>query len=148
LSFNYIYFNSIPDKGILERVIKLHRKNFGDSKSLIKQMKYKSELLINLVMKDEKVIGYKICYELDDDKFYSWFGGVDGNSLKYGVTSKLTEEQSRYLKNNGFKIVQTKTKNKWRDMLILNIKSGFDVIGTYTDERGEPKIILEKKLLN
>lgn len=44
------------------------------------------------------------------------------------------------------KKVQTKTKNKWRDMLILNIKNGFDIIGTYTDDSGEPKIILEKKL--
>ena len=31
-------------------------------------------------------------------------------------------------------------------MLILNLKHGFDIIGTYTDDFGEPKIILEKKL--
>lgn len=42
--------------------------------------------------------------------------------------------------------VQTQTKNKWRHMLLLNIQNGFDVIGTYTDKTGEPKIILEKKL--
>lgn len=148
MSFNYIYFNSIPDKGKLESVIKLHRKIFGESENLIKQMKDKSELLINLAIKDEKVIGYKIGYKLDEDKFYSWFGGVDENFRKYGVASKLMEEQHYYLKNNGFKIVQTKTKNKWRNMLILNIKNGFDIIGTYTDEEGETKIILEKKLIN
>lgn len=32
-------------------------------------------------------------------------------------------------------------------MLLLNIKNGFDVIGTYTDQDGEIKIILEKSLL-
>jgi hypothetical protein len=37
--------------------------------------------------------------------------------------------------------------NKWRSMLILNIKCGFDVIDTYTDENGRNKIILEKKLM-
>jgi hypothetical protein len=31
-------------------------------------------------------------------------------------------------------------------MLILNLKYGFDIIGTYTDNKGESKIILEKKL--
>lgn len=31
-------------------------------------------------------------------------------------------------------------------MLILNLRRGLDIIGTYTDERGEPKIILEKRL--
>ncbi|MBO8157289.1 MAG: hypothetical protein H0Z32_12600 [Bacillaceae bacterium] len=36
---------------------------------------------------------------------------------------------------------------KWKGMLILNLKHGFDVIGTYTDEKGEPKIILRKNLL-
>ncbi|MCL4426117.1 MAG: hypothetical protein M1299_02105 [Firmicutes bacterium] len=31
-------------------------------------------------------------------------------------------------------------------MLILNLRHGFDIIGTYTDEKGEPKIILAKSL--
>jgi hypothetical protein len=31
-------------------------------------------------------------------------------------------------------------------MLIVNIKHGFDVIGTYTDDKGEPKVILQKTL--
>jgi len=32
-------------------------------------------------------------------------------------------------------------------MLVLNIKSGFDIIDTYTDDKGVQKITLEKKLL-
>ena len=36
--------------------------------------------------------------------------------------------------------------NKWRNILILNIKTGFDVVGTETDNNNEIKIILEKKL--
>lgn len=36
--------------------------------------------------------------------------------------------------------------NKWRGMLILNIKNGFDIIETYTDENGLHKIVLEKNL--
>ncbi|WP_342772619.1 hypothetical protein [Oceanobacillus piezotolerans] len=64
-----------------------------------------------------------------------------------GVASKLMEKQHQYLKKEGYKIVQTKTMNKWRGMLILNIKHGFDIIGTYTDEKGLHKIILEKKFI-
>jgi len=37
------------------------------------------------------------------------------------------EKQHTHLRANGFKVVQTKTKNKWRSMLILNIKSGFNI---------------------
>lgn len=148
MDFEYIYFKSIPDTKILDGILQLHNSIFGDSDNLVKQMESKSKLLINVAIKGTKVIGYKIGYELDNDKFYSWLGGVDKNYRNYGVASKLMEKQHQYLKENGFSIVQTKTKNKWRNMLILNIKSGFDVIGTYTDEKGEPKIILEKKLFN
>lgn len=36
--------------------------------------------------------------------------------------------------------------NRWRNMLVLNIKSGFDIIDTYIDEKVLHKIMLEKKL--
>ena len=112
------------------------------------KMESKPQLLIDIALDGTKVIGYKIGYALDSDKFYSWLGGVDANYRNYGVASKLMDKQHQYLRRNGYKIVQTKTKNKWRSMLILNIKSGFDVIDTYNDDKGEPIIILEKKLLS
>ena len=46
----------------------------------------------------------------------------------------------------GYEVIQTQTKNKWRNMLILNLRHGFDIVGTYTDSKGEPKIILKKRL--
>jgi hypothetical protein len=51
-----------------------------------------------------------------------------------------------HAEESGYKAVQTQTKNMWRSMLILNIKNGFDIIGTYTDNEGETKIIIEKML--
>ncbi|MEH7522412.1 GNAT family N-acetyltransferase, partial [Bacillus sp. JJ1503] len=95
-----------------------------------------------------KLIGFKIGYALDDNKFYSWMGGVDINYRKFGVASTLMEKQHQYVRELGYSVVQTKTMNKWRNMLILNIKNGFDVIDTYTDEKGIHKIILENNLLN
>ena len=59
----------------------------------------------------------------------------------------LMEMQHQYLKENGYGVVQTKTMNKWCNMLVLNIKNGFDVIDTYTNDKGLHKIVLEKKLL-
>ena len=102
--------------------------------------------MIFVVLKDTKVIAYKIGYEIAHNKFYSWLGGVDKAFRKCGIGSKLIESQHQYLKDNNYKIIQTKTMNKWRNMLILNIKTGFDVVGTETDKKNEIKIILEKKL--
>ena len=57
------------------------------------------------------------------------------------------EKQHKYLIEKGYTIVQTKTMNKWRSMVVLNSKCGFDVIDTYTDEKGLHKNILEKNLM-
>lgn len=148
MSFDYSIFNSLPDNNVLGGIIDLHKIIFGTSDDLINKMKSKPKLLVITAMDGTKVIGYKIGYELDNNKFYSWLGGVDTNYRKHGIASELMEKQHQYLKENGYNIVQTKTMNKWRSMLVLNIKNGFDVIDTYIDEKGLHKIILEKKLLN
>lgn len=83
---------------------------------------------------------------MDSHTFYSWLGGVHNQYRKHGIASTLMEKQHQFLKEKGFKLVQTKTMNRWRKMLILNIKHGFDVIETYTDEKGLHKIVLEKNL--
>lgn len=148
MSFDYFIFDSIPDDYVLDGIIELHKVIFGTIDDLINKMANKPKLLVITAMNGVKVIGYKIGYELDKNKFYSWLGGVDTNYRNHGIASKLMEKQHQYLKGKGYRFVQTKTMNKWRNMLVLNIKNGFDVIDTYTDEKGLHKIILEKKLLN
>lgn len=148
MSFDYSIFNSLPDDEVLVEIIDLHKNIFGTSDDLITKIGSKHRLLVITAMDGTKVIGYKIGYELDNNKFYSWLGGVDTNYRKHGIASELMEKQHQYLKENGYSVIQTKTMNKWRSMLVLNIKNGFDVIDTYIDEKGLHKIILEKKLLN
>ena len=143
----YLLFDSIPEKAILEGILDLHKRIFGESDDLVKKMNGKPGLLVNVALNNSEVIGYKIGYELDKRKFYSWLGGVDPRFRGHGVASKLMEQQHQFLKENGYHIVQTKTMNKWRSMLILNIKAGFDVIETYTNKKGLQKIILEKNLV-
>jgi GNAT superfamily N-acetyltransferase len=73
-------------------------------------------------------------------------GGVSPDHRGQGIASELMRRQHEWCRNHGYKVIHTHTKNQWRAMLILNLRHGFDVIGTYADERGEPKIILEKRL--
>ncbi|MGM0847077.1 MAG: GNAT family N-acetyltransferase [Bacillota bacterium] len=148
MSIDYLIFNSMPDSDVLAAIIELHKVIFGTSDDLINKMESKNKILVVTAMTGSKVIGYKIGYKLNNDKFYSWLGGVDPNYRKLGIASGLMEKQHQYLKKNGYSVVQTKTMNKWRKMLVLNIKNGFDVIDTYIDEKGLHKIVLEKKLLN
>lgn len=131
---------------LLDQVISLHKRVFGESDDLAGRMAEKLNLRIDLAMNSGKAVGYKIGYELNREQFYSWLGGVADDYRKHGIATGLMERQHRYAIEKGYSSVQTHTKNKWRNMLLLNIKNDFDIIGTYTDDTGEPKIILEKKL--
>ncbi|WP_240758414.1 GNAT family N-acetyltransferase [Lysinibacillus sp. SGAir0095] len=146
MSYKYRVFNSMPESNILKEILKLHKIVFGSTGDLVYKMSSKPQLLIITAMDGEKVIGYKIGYAINEDKFYSWLGGVDNNYRKQGIASKLMEKQHQLLRNKGYSVVQTKSMNKWRSMLILNIKSGFDIVETYKDEKELHKIILEKYL--
>lgn len=126
--------------------MELLSKTFGDAKNMQAELARHNRTLLQVAHTDGKVLGFKLGYEEKPDRFYSWLGAVDPSARKQGVGHALMEAQHDWCKKQGYKKVQTRTKNSWRDMLILNLKCGFDVIGTYTDDKGDPKIILEKKL--
>ncbi|MBN6206585.1 GNAT family N-acetyltransferase [Ralstonia pickettii] len=146
MELEYVTFQGIPEGEKLTGMVKLHKSIFGESYDLIKRMQEKQALYVDLALEHQQVVGYKMGYALNREQFYSWLGGVDKGYRKRGIASTLMERQHRFLKEKGYATVRTHTKNKWRSMLILNIQSGFDIIGTYTDKEGEPKIILEKEL--
>ena len=147
MKITYNIYNNTPPENMTNDVVNLYNKIFDvTSDDLMNKVQQKSNVMFHLAIADDKVIGFKIGYELNEKKFYSWLGGVDPNYRKHGIASKLIEQQHQYLREHGYEVVQTKTMNRWRGMLLLNIKSGFDVIETYTDNKGLHKIVLEKTL--
>ncbi|MBW8349658.1 GNAT family N-acetyltransferase [Bacillus sp. IITD106] len=143
---NFSFYKQIPEKAVMDGILQIHEHIFHDSSELIRKMVNKRKLLIHVAFIDSQVVGYKIGYELSSEKFYSWLGGVDPNYRNLGIATKLMDKQHEFLREHGYKMVQTKTKNRWRQMLILNLKNGFNIMDTYTDKNGEIKIILEKNL--
>lgn len=101
---------------------------------------------ILLASVDGQLVGYKIGYEHDPETFYSWVGGVHPAWRGLGVASDLMKRQHDDCRASGYLKVRTKTQNRYREMLLLNLKSGFDVVGTQTAAGGELKILLEKTL--
>ena len=147
MSYKYGVFNSKPDLNVLTDIVNLHASIFGSTDDLISKMASKPELLVITAREGRMLVGYKIGYAINKKVFYSWLGGVDERYRNRGIAASLMEKQHDYLRTNGFTVIQTKTMNKWRSMLILNIKNGFDVIETYIDEKGRHKIVLEKRLI-
>lgn len=95
----------------------------------------------------EQAVAFKLGYELNTRLFYSWLGGVIGEYRGLGIASALMTWQHEWCRKNGYVKIQTKTQNRFQDMLILNLKHGFAIIGTHESDEKGLKIILEKKLI-
>lgn len=93
-----------------------------------------------------RIVGYKLGWEEDAWSFYSWLGGVLPEYRGIGIAKALMEAQHSWCREKGYHKVVTKTQNRWREMLILNIKSGFQIIGTHESSHGGLKIVMEKDL--
>jgi ribosomal protein S18 acetylase RimI-like enzyme len=118
-------FNAQKFKGVLETHTRFH---------------------ITLALVEGAVAGFKLGYATDQETFYSWLGAVHPQFRGLGIASSLMELQHNWCHAHGFKRVQTKTLNRWREMIALNLRFGFEIRGAYTDSAGEPKLLLEKKL--
>lgn len=102
-------------------------------------------LLVQLARSTDHIIGCKLGYEREPGLFYSWLGCVDSNFRGQGIAVELMRQQHDWCRTQGYKTIQTKTYNQWRDMLLLNIRSGFAIVGTEPGRYGL-KIVLEKSL--
>lgn len=156
-TYEYRTLHALPEADMLQRIATLHESIFsgkGDV-GLIQKIHNNvtipdiKELLTIVALDGEEVIGYKIGYPLMENQntFYSWLGGVDPHYRKQGIASILMDMQHQHLRQAGYRKVQTKTMNRWRNMLLLNIQYGFDIVDTFTDARGSFKIVLEKDLV-
>jgi len=96
----------------------------------------------------EKPVAYKAGYELTARLYYSWLGGVVPEHRKKGLARQLMEQQHKEIQGMGYKAVRTHTHNKYKDMLILNIRSGFEIVGVLKDNSNpETTIVLDKHLV-
>ncbi len=144
----YHVIEGIPNPEILRGIVSFYESIFGAEKTakVINRFETKLDILTIVAMHDDKIIGFKAGYSKSDTLFYSWLGGVAETFRGQNIASTLLQIQHTQCREKGYKTIQTKTLNRWRNMLILNIKYGFDITETYIDSDGILKIILEKKL--
>ena len=142
--------HSLVDETLLENLAALERAIFPEPLSkeqLAQELRSRHNLCVLVAWCGKEPAGYKIGYELSGDVFYSFSGGVVPEYRRQGIARALMSEQHRIARALDYAMVRTHTKNKYRDMLLLNIRSGFDVTGV-NHKSGEKfhSIILEKVL--
>lgn len=137
----------LPEPALREQLSGLFDRVFDDERlpNLAAHLEGRTTL-VNLAADGDRLVGCKIGYEDSPHEFRSWIGGVDPDYRRRGIATELMRRQHTWATQQGYKTVYTKTKNKFREMLILNLRHGFDVIGAYTDRHDDPKLILQKPL--
>ena len=138
----------VPDEPTFEKIEQFYASIFErvEPGKFQKRMREAVAPLTVLAVCQGEIAGFKCGYEIGPAKFYSWVGGVGARFRQQGIAAELMRRQHDRCLANGYEIVRTKTKNCFKAMLILNLKSGFDITEVYRDRQGELKIILEKNL--
>jgi GNAT superfamily N-acetyltransferase len=95
---------------------------------------------------DQTVIGFKLGYRQNEDTFYSWLGGVDPLWRKGGIGRRLSEMMLKECSEVGYDFVETKSTSQWPDMVALNMKLGFEVVGFESNEGRPTKLVFRKSL--
>jgi predicted GNAT superfamily acetyltransferase len=102
-------------------------------------------LQIWLASAGEQVVGCKMGYERKPGHYYSWLGGVHDAFRTRGIARSLMQQQHAWCRQQGYHRIRTQTYNRWRAMLLLNLREGFDIVGTVQGTHGLT-IVLEKQL--
>ena len=147
----YEMYIGLPTEPLLAALLDLHisvikgQTRDEVSREWVYQEK-RGPLLVNVALVDGQVIGFKLGYERKAGQFYSWLGCVDSAYRGQGIADALMRQQHEWCIQQGYVTVRTQTYNQWRGMLILNLKFGFNIIGTQQGAHGLI-ILLEKRLL-
>lgn len=144
----YSVIEGIPKQAQLEELLHLYATIFEDAqlKFFIERIETKTQLLCLIAYDQKTPVGFKIGYRYDETTFYSWVGGVLENYRKRGIAKTLASLQEKWAQENGFSKLRTKSMNRFKPMLILNLKNGFDIVQVYTNDSGQTKIIFEKAI--
>ena len=148
VSITYQTIKGLPDSQIYHEILALYKVLFEDADPVFfKQRMEAHPKLYSVLAYDHKVlIGFKIGYPTDVKTFYSWVGGIHPEYRRQGIATNLAGLQEAHARTDGYTTLKTKSMNRFKFMMILNLKRGFNITQFYTNEKGQTKIVFEKQL--
>jgi GNAT superfamily N-acetyltransferase len=148
-SVSVALYEGRPPEAVLERFVALNQSLFGfgeTAEQLGWLMEEERQVLLLLASVDGRLVGYKMGFRCEPGTFESWRGGVEPEARRQGVARALMERQHDWCAGAGFRFVQTAVSADNVGMLILNLRSGFRITGSYVNRAGVLKLSLEKRL--
>lgn len=137
----------MPPPKVTEAVVSMARELFGPAPEpgTAAVMARRHGLLVQTAWDGAEAVGFKMGYQRNPGGFHSWLGGVREGWRGLGIASRLMAAQHAWCAAHGYRTVRTHSRNKWRTMLGLDLKHGFEIVGTVLEDEGL-EIVLEKKL--
>ncbi|WP_052074631.1 GNAT family N-acetyltransferase [Shewanella mangrovi] len=119
-----------------------------DSVAEIRQRLYDKRILLQLLYVEDELAGFNLGYALDEQRFYSWLGGIAAEFRGIGLAKKMLLAQEQWLSANGYQSVQIKTRNKFRTVLNLLIRNRYQVVDftPVADDISQHRLSLQKQL--
>ena len=150
MEIQYYVYTALPPASLVRSLLDLLTGVFDNQTSAELQTEFtyqlnRTGLQTLLAVTDGRVVGCKIGYERKPGHFYSWLGAVHVDFRGQGIAAELMRLQHDWCFQHGYHTVRTQTYNRWRQMLLLNLRFGFDIVGTVQGKRGL-MIIMEKNL--
>lgn len=148
--FKYQTIEGVPEQNLLDKLLNLYDVLFEDARLdfFVDRVQSKEDVIINVCYFNSDLIGFKVGYRYNENTFYSWVGGVLSTFRKQGIAQKLMELQHAAAREKGYQKMRTKSMNRFKPMMILNLKNGFDIVQVYTNDSQQTKIIFEKNLID
>lgn len=116
----------------LKGIVELDKVVFGLSRTpeeVEDKLRLQKDVHISVaIITDGKLVGYGIGYE-EKGKYYLWSLAVLPEYRRKGIGSEIIEEQISFAKEKGYASFFVKTSNKWKEMLRLLLRKGFNIIG-------------------
>ena len=120
--------------------------DFTDAYLLDRLPKVTGLALVAVRGSDGALLGFKLGYARGEGTFYSWLGGIHPSIRRQGVGRRLMERQHAWARERGYAFVETRTRTANNAMIILNLQSGFQIVGYDERSDGQPSVTLRAVL--
>ncbi|QSX33805.1 GNAT family N-acetyltransferase [Shewanella avicenniae] len=120
-----------------------------DAVADIRQRLYDKRILLQLLEVEGELAGFNLGYALDEQRFFSWLGGIATDWRGLGLAEQLLAAQEQWLQANGYQSVKIQTRNQYRPVLNLLIRNRYQVVdlAPVADDVSQYRLSLQKSLL-
>jgi GNAT superfamily N-acetyltransferase len=96
---------------------------------------------------DGRPVGFSCGYELRPSTYYSWLYGVLPDARQLGVGSQLMAAELAWAHEHGYEMARLECYNHYRPMILLAVKSGYDIVGIRWDSHTSNNLVIFERNL-